>query len=117
MSFLNKLLSKGKNPSVLSGELELLNATPLWYYLLFSFSGGLLFSVALPPLNLSFAGFAALAPLVWCAHRLEWKRAALCGWVWGLVLCCLGAFASREIHRLADNCRAAIKDLIGRFLV
>ena len=84
MSFLNKLLSKGKNPPVLSGELKLLNAPPLWYYLLFSFSGGLLFSVALPPLNLSFAGFAALAPLVWCAHRLEWKRAALCGWIWGL---------------------------------
>lgn len=84
MSFLNKLFSRGKNPPELPGELPLLKVTPLWCFLLFSFSGGLLFSVALPPLNLSFAGFAALAPLVWCAHRLEWKRAALCGWVWGL---------------------------------
>ena len=52
--------------------------------LLFSFSGGVLFAAALPPFNWWWAGFAALAPLVWCAARLEWKRAALCGWVWGL---------------------------------
>ena len=84
MSFLNKFFAKGENPPALPGEMPLLKVTPLWCFLLFSFSGGLLFSAALPPLNFSFAGFFALAPLVWCAHRLEWKRAALCGWVWGL---------------------------------
>ena len=64
--------------------MELLKKRALWRYLLFSFSGGLLFAAALPPLNWWLAGFAALAPLVWCAGRLEWKRAFLCGWVWGL---------------------------------
>lgn len=64
--------------------MDLLKRSALWRYLLFSFSGGVLFAAALPPLNWWIAGFAALAPLVWCAARLEWKRSFLCGWVWGL---------------------------------
>ena len=57
---------------------------PLWGYLAVSFSGGLLFAAALPPFNLWFLGFAALAPLVWCTARVSWKQGALCGWFWGL---------------------------------
>ena len=77
MSFLNKEVTDGMKKLFRSRK-ELLKA------LLFSFSGGVLFAAALPPLNWWWAGFFALAPLVWCAARMEWKRAALCGWVWGL---------------------------------
>ena len=62
----------------------LLKKNALYRYLLFSFSGGLLFAAALPPLNFRLPAFAALAPLVWCASRADWKKAALCGWFWGL---------------------------------
>ena len=65
-------------------EKALLHTNSLWRFLAISFAGGLLFACALPPFNLFPAGFAALAPLVWCASRLDWKRSALCGWVWGL---------------------------------
>ena len=66
-------------------EKELLRKRiPLWRYLLFSFSGGVLFASALPPFNLWVLGFAALAPLVWCCARTGWKQGALCGWFWGM---------------------------------
>ena len=88
MSFFNKWILQRKNrkneTAAPDGELLLLKRCALWRYLLFSFAGGLLFAAALPPLNFSFTAFAALAPLVWCAVRLDWKRAAFCGWVWGL---------------------------------
>ena len=88
MSFFNKWFLRHKKgdegAASTCEELLLLKRHALWRYLLFSFTGGLLFAAALPPLNFSFAAFAALAPLVWCAARLDWKRAAFCGWVWGL---------------------------------
>lgn len=84
MSFFNKIFFKGAKPHEAAPEMALLKQYALWKYLLFSFFGGLLFAAALPPLNLWGAGFCALAPLVWCAARLEWKRSALCGWCWGM---------------------------------
>ncbi len=65
-------------------ELPFFRRHALYNYLLLSFAGGLLFAAALPPLNLWFLGFFALAPLVWCASQLGWGKAALCGWMWGL---------------------------------
>ena len=87
-SFLNKRPSEPPAPpagaSANRDEKALLHTNSLWRFLAISFAGGLLFACALPPFNLFPAGFAALAPLVWCASRLDWKRSALCGWVWGL---------------------------------
>lgn len=88
-SFSNKGASAApqniSDPFAPADEKELLKKkTPLWLCLLFSFSGGVLFACALPPFNLYLAAFAALAPLVWCSARLDWKRSALCGWIWGL---------------------------------
>ena len=86
MSFFKKIFCSGKKCSGTfpDQELLLLKKNALYRYLLFCFSGGALFAAALPPLNLWPLAFAAPAPLVWCAARLAWKRAALCGWVWGL---------------------------------
>ena len=88
MSFWHK---KAKNPAKGAlperkdaDELRFFRRHALYNYLLFSFAGGVLFAAALPPLNLWFLGFFALAPLVWCASQLSWGKAAFCGWVWGL---------------------------------
>ena len=85
MSFRHKSAEKGpEGPNGPVNELGFFRRHALYNYLLLSFAGGLLFAAALPPLNLWFLGFFALAPLVWCASQLSWGKAAFCGWVWGL---------------------------------
>ena len=76
-----------KSPSDGTGsanELSFFKRNRLVNCVVTAFAGGMLFAAALPPLNWWWAGFLTLAPLVWCAARLEWKKAALCGWFWGL---------------------------------
>ena len=89
MSFLNKKeQTEEKAPAAPSAnpadERYLLKKKTFPKALCAAFAGGVLFACALPPFNIWIAAFAALAPLVWCCARFDWKRSALCGWVWGL---------------------------------
>ena len=62
-------------------------------------AGGLLYAAALPPLNLSFAAFFALLPVMICVsleHR--WYMRALAGWLWGWCWAICSYFFLREIE-------------------
>jgi len=49
--------------------------------------GAALYSAAIPPLGWSWAGWFALAPLIWVARRAHPKRAAAAGFAYGVLIC------------------------------
>ncbi len=66
--------------------------------LVISAMGGVLFALALPPVNWSVLGLFTLAVLFGAVYKLGIFRAALCGWVWGIGWSLPAFFWLREIE-------------------
>ena len=49
-----------------------------------SLLSGMLYAAALPPLNLEFAAFVMLVPLLFVISRSKPLQAAMYGWLWGI---------------------------------
>ena len=65
-------------------EARFLNPWPRRLALTACAGGGFLYAAALPPLNLSFAAFFALLPvMVYMSIERRWYMHALAGWLWG----------------------------------
>ena len=80
-------------------EARLLNRWPHRLALLACAVGGLLYAAALPPLNLSFAAFFALLPvMVYVSMERRWYMRALAGWLWGWCWAICAYFWLREIE-------------------
>ena len=61
--------------------------------------GGFAYAAALPPLNLSFAAFFALSPvMVYVSIEHRWYMRALGGWLWGWCWAICSYFFLREIE-------------------
>ena len=80
-------------------EASILNPWPQRLVLVSCAAGGLLYAAALPPLNLSFAAFFALLPvMVYVSIEHRWYMRALAGWLWGWCWAICSYFFLREIE-------------------
>ena len=80
-------------------EARLLNPRPRLLALAACAVGGLLYAAALPPLNLSFAAFFALLPvMIYVSMEPRWYMHALAGWLWGWCWASCAYFWLREIE-------------------
>lgn len=80
-------------------EARLLNPWPRRLALAACAVGGFLYAAALPPLNLSFAAFFALLPvMVYVSIECRWYMRALAGWLWGWCWAICAYFWLREIE-------------------
>ena len=80
-------------------EADILDPWPQRLALAACAAGGFLYAAALPPLNLSFAAFFALLPvMIHMSIEQRWYMRALAGWLWGWCWAICSYFFLREIE-------------------